>query len=288
MPADASAATKRRLLAEVLPALVETVRRLVVPDTEVILISSPVYAVCCEPLRAEGINVVNREAINFPGSGRQQEFRRKLRRDLDANLRSVIRGLEETVKFFGAGEEQQKARDRFVVEHFLFGLGLTFERAEIRQDAPDPPDATFRGANFEVKEVYRPGRRRGDEYRKQLAKARAANSFSELLEHVTPGNISIAEVYRQIMSRTQVYAAQKYRAEAVRRGLDLLFYLNPGMEWAWGIDEGQRPGIDPLIAEGWRSVSFFHGTATSCVIFAAPTAPKFLRAAQGKAVFETL
>ncbi len=288
MPREASAAMKHRLLIDALPSLLETVKGLVSPETEVVLISSPVYVVCGEPLRAAGINVVNREAIDFPASGHQPVFRRKLARDLDAHLRSVIRGLEAAVRFFGAGEEQQKARDLYVIEHFIRGLGVTFDPKEILQDSPDPPDATFRGAAFEVKEVYEDGRRRGDEYREQLAKAQAAWSSAELLEHFTPENISIAEVYERIMAATRLLASDKYRVEAVRRSLDLVFYVNLGMKAAWGIDEGPHPSIESLIAEGWRSVSFLHGISTSCVIVAGPTAPAFLQAAQGKAVFETL
>ena len=55
----------------------------------------------------------------------------------------------------------------------------------------------------------------------------------------------------------------KYRAAAVRRGLDLLFYVNLGMQTAWGIEDGARPGVQALVAQGWRSVSFLHGIGTS-------------------------
>jgi hypothetical protein len=268
--------------------LLETARGLVNSETEIVLITSPVYAVCLDPMLAAGMNVVNTESIDFPGSGRQAQFRRKLGRTLDRFLRSTIRALEKTVQAFGAGVENQKALDLYVIEHFLRGLGLTFDLAEIRQDERDPPDATFRGANFEVKEVYPSGRRRHGEYKQRLAKAKAAQSSGELLEHFTPENISIAEVYKRIMSETQTLAAGKYAAKAVRRSLDLLFYVNLDMKTAWAIDEGPRPEIDQLIAEGWRSVSFLHGTTTACVVVASPQAPDFLHAAEGKALFEEL
>ena len=56
----------------------------------------------------------------------------------------------------------------------------------------------------------------------------------------------------------------KYRAAAVRRGLDLLFYVNLGMQTAWGIEDGARPGVQALVAQGWRSVSY--ETKFKCMI----------------------
>ena len=76
----------------------------------------------------------------------------------------------------------------------------------------------------------------------------------------------------------------KYRAEAVRRGLDLLFYVILGMQTAWGIEDGARPGVQALVAQGWRSVSFLHGIGTSCVILAGDSASPFLQGAQGRLI----
>ncbi len=287
MPPGANSSTKRKLLVESLPALLETACGLITPETEVVLISSPVYDVCCNPFRSAGINVVNSEAIDFPASGRQAHFRRKLSRALDSFLRSTIRGLEKTEESFGAGAEKQKTLDLYVVEHFLRGIGLTFDPAEINQNDPDPPDARFRSAAIEVKEIYEHGRKRHDEYKQQLAKARSPNSSDELCEHFAPENISIEDVYRRVMVETQALAEGKHRTEAVRRGLDLLFYVNLGMKTAWGIDDGARPSIEPLIKQAWRSVSFVHGIATSCVMVASEAAPEFLRAVEGQLMHGT-
>ena len=51
-----------------------------------------------------------------------------------------------------------------------------------------------------------------------------------------------------------------------------------------GIEDGARPSIDPIIAQGWRSVLFLHGTSTSCVILASNRAADFLRAVQGRLI----
>lgn len=52
-------------------------------DLKVVLISSLVYEICCEPLRQAGFNVVNAEMIDFPGFGRQSEFQIKFGRIIE-------------------------------------------------------------------------------------------------------------------------------------------------------------------------------------------------------------
>jgi Putative endonuclease, protein of unknown function (DUF1780) len=282
MPKGATTATKHRLLRESVTSLVAVARSLLGPESRVVLISSTVYAVCLEPLRAASLNIVNTEMIDFPGSGHQRVFRQKLGRILDERLQSAIRALEKSVQFFSAGKAQQKQRDRWVVEHFLRALGIKFDALEIKQPDDDPPDATFRGAAFEVKEIQDSGRRRGDEFKQKLEKARKAESYSELLEYFSPGDISIADVYQRIISECKDLTLGKYRVAAVRRSLDLLFYVNLGMQVAFEMEDGQRPRLDPLIADGWRSVSFLHGAAKSCVMCASSAAPDFLQTLQGR------
>ena len=78
MPPKASPAHKMRLLGESLPNLVSRLQASVLPATRLILISSTVFAVCYHPLRQAGFNVLNTGMIDFPESGRQAHFRRKL------------------------------------------------------------------------------------------------------------------------------------------------------------------------------------------------------------------
>jgi len=74
---DKSKSAKRKQIEKFLPSLIANVRSLVPKDTKIILISSTVYEVCCNRLKAEGFNVINECAIPFPISW-QKEFRRKL------------------------------------------------------------------------------------------------------------------------------------------------------------------------------------------------------------------
>lgn len=287
MPTRATNAIKRAQLRASLDELVGKVRSLVTPGTRVVLISKSVHEVCGARLKAEGFNVINTEPIDFPSSGRQAHFARKLRRDLqvsDEFLQSTIRSLKESLEFFGAGEERKRERERWIVEHFLRGLGLKFEPCEIEQPDRDPPDVRFRGAAFEVKEILEPGRRRGDEYRERLERAKTAISHDALTESFAPRSLPIGDVYHLLMDQTRELAARKYVAVADRRGLDLLFYVNLGMRAAWDVAEGSRPETTQLVAEGWRSVAFLHGSRTVCVIYASSAAPEFLRTAQGQLI----
>jgi len=54
------------------------------PNMKVVLVSSLVYEICCEPLRRAGFNVINTEMVDFPGFGRQKEFQAKFARIIDS------------------------------------------------------------------------------------------------------------------------------------------------------------------------------------------------------------
>jgi hypothetical protein len=52
-----------------------------------------------------------------------------------------------------------------------------------------------------------------------------------------------------------------------------------------GIEDGARPGVQALVAQGWRSVSFLHGIGTSCVILIGDSASQYLQEGQGRLIF---
>lgn len=278
MPRGAKAAMKRQLLRDSLDQLEMNLRALVRDETRIVLISGRMYDVCYARLKGSGLNVINEEMIDFPSSGRQK--RRKLGQLLDDDLRDAIRALEESVRFWGPGRENQKKREAYVAAHFLRTLGVKFAASELIQPDEDPPDVVFREAAFEIKEVQERGRRRGDEYKRRLARARQVEHYRDLLEHFTPTDVSIGKVLDRLIAEAQDLAARKYPSVATRRRLDLLFYVN--LSRVWGIQDGPRPDVEPL--RGWRSVSFLRGAATCCVICARPDAPEFLRARQGALV----
>jgi len=272
------------MLTDSIPALKRKLVKLRSRGTRIVLIGSTLYRMAYTPLRRAGFNVINTESIDCPSTGRQREFGRKLGQILDADLRAAIHWLEEAVRFWGPGKENQKERELYVAEHFLRGLGVDFEVSELIQPDDDPPDVSFRGALFEVKEVQEPGRKRHDEYKRRLAKARQAERFADLIEHFSPEDISIGAVCARLMEETRELMVSKYPA-GIRSRLDLLFYVNFGMNKAWSITAGALPDLQAMQSEGWRSVSFFHDSSLCCVLVANSEAPKFLHARKGELIW---
>lgn len=192
------------------------------------------------------------------------------------NLEDAVRDLEASVIFFGAGGTQQQAAERWVVKHFLAALGIDFTDEELHNPSRDPPDIAFRDAAFEVKEIGEVGRRRHDEYREALARAKAATTPAELQAQFTMEDLPIATVYERILAATATLATHKYGERRTRHGLDLLFYVNLNPRKLWTFIDGDRPDVSTLVGEGWRSVSFLHGDRTGRVIYASDGAPPFL------------
>lgn len=70
--------TKLRAITDGLPNLQKRIHELVDGETWIILISASVYRVCARPFQDGGLRVGNSGPIEFPSSGWQREFRRKL------------------------------------------------------------------------------------------------------------------------------------------------------------------------------------------------------------------
>ncbi|MBI2246807.1 MAG: hypothetical protein HYU65_02550 [Armatimonadetes bacterium] len=73
---------KMRTVRQAVPALLQKVRNCDGTSVRVVLISSLIYSICNRPLRDSGFEVANDQAISFPSSGRQLEFRRKFQEAL--------------------------------------------------------------------------------------------------------------------------------------------------------------------------------------------------------------
>jgi predicted N-acetyltransferase YhbS len=223
-----------------------------------------------------GFEVVGESLIALPDGSRLKQV--TMSRPVEhPSLKEQIAGLEESVRFFASGQENQRAQDRYVVETFLRGLGEAFTDDDIVIPDQDPPDVKFRDANFEVKELYPEGRRRHQEYKDALAKARQAFWPDELLTTYSPRDILLSEVVDQVKQLGQRYV-ERY-ARDTRCNLDLLVYANlQHVERIIGTSTGDLAGLQ---AQGWRSVSFVRGSSTSCVLTASELAPEFVQRAKG-------
>ena len=81
MPEDADTTTKKKIIRGSLSELRRKVRKLCrAGEVPVVLIGGPTYLVCADPLREDGLQVLNEEMINHPAQGGQQLFRLKLGR----------------------------------------------------------------------------------------------------------------------------------------------------------------------------------------------------------------
>lgn len=158
-----------------------------------------------------------------------------------------------------------------------------FVPSELILPDDDPPDVSFRDASFEVKEVQDRGRKRHDEYKRKLAKARRAERVGDLMEAFSPENMPIAAVCERLMEETQKLACGKYPAN-MRRAIDLLFYINFGIERHGPSWTGCRLILNLY---NLRAGAPYH-SSTALPLAAywspAPEAPEFLRAPQGQLI----
>lgn len=69
---------KKKRIKESLQSLKAKIDELVDSETKIILISKPVYDVCFSSLKSKGINIINEEMIDFPGSGGQIKYKTKI------------------------------------------------------------------------------------------------------------------------------------------------------------------------------------------------------------------
>lgn len=69
---------RQQLIQDQLPQLIERVKALADPDTNIILIKSNVFDVAAEPLRQAGFHVLNTELLDYPGHYNQRAYREKL------------------------------------------------------------------------------------------------------------------------------------------------------------------------------------------------------------------
>lgn len=82
---DKTAHARMKLYRENLPELIKSILEVAKPGTPVILISAVVFRAVGKELKASGFNVIHKELIEFPNSGQQINFRRKLRPLLQQN-----------------------------------------------------------------------------------------------------------------------------------------------------------------------------------------------------------
>lgn len=199
----------------------------------------------------------------------------------DTRLTDIRDCVRESVRFFSSSNKG--AIELWTADAFLTNLGIPFQLSELIgvPQGQDPPDVLFRGANFEVKEILDPGRRRHDEYRRAQARAEAAQSADELIvfgdgdpEFIDPAQLGVI-----VGCEAARLAAEKYVELKLRASLDLLVYYDRQGHFP---RNGPMPDPQAPFWSGFRSVSVLIGWA-ALVFWADSNAPAFLRDRMGTA-----
>lgn len=184
-------------------------------------------------------------------------------------LEQLRQHVQDTRSFFS--NKAKAERERAVCRAFLRTIGTRFDNSEVKSPTSDPPDVVFRTARFEVREMFDPGRKRGDEWKAKETKYQSAKSVEELLEPASwPTPIELSELVPDVVAAL-TEKAKNYGADC--RNLDALVYVN--LQEKYLMPQSPIPSLDQLKAQGWRSVVLLF-PPYGVVLFANEGAPEIL------------
>lgn len=172
------------------------------------------------------------------------------------------------------GNEAKPERERSVCRAFLRTIGVAFEEPELIAPTNESADVAFRTAQFQIREILEPGRRRGDDWKKREKIYSEANSLAELSEPYSPPtavklHILVPEIVKAISGK-----ARKYGAGC--NSIDMLVYVNR-TDWYLAA-HSELPNMNDLYLQGWRSVSLIFPPYGVILFAKHKTAPDFLTA----------
>ena len=185
---------------------------------------------------------------------------------------------KKAIALFSKNPQAQKKRELWVSKNFLLNLDIPFDPIkDLTKNMANFPDIFFLDARFEIKEVFDRDRRRSDEYKEYQKKLEATSQSSELIEYFSPINLTLSEIGDIIISGCEKIAAKRQISLHEKKRTDLLFYFNLQDCFLHGKILPDKASFSNF---GWRSISVLDGNA-SMVLFAAPTAPTFIREKEG-------
>ncbi len=185
----------------------------------------------------------------------------------DEIICELIRHKEATIAWFGQTGKQE--RERFILRGFLRCLELNFDVREIKSVNADFPDVEFRGAEFEIKEMLDPDRRRHDEYKEALEKLKKTKNISSQIQPYHPVFVTFHEVGQRIEPVLNDLC-HKY-PESQRASTNLLIYFNLQDVML----DKKTWGPTTLDSKRWRSVSVV-GSSWCSVLGSSMEAPQFI------------
>src|ERR1044071_8160675 len=94
-------------------------------------------------------------------------------------LKEMVIQKKQAITWFG--EAGKPERERLIAKAFLRALSVSFEPEEIKSVNDEFPDVEFRFHHFEIKEMLDPGRKRHDEYKRDLEKLQKATKLRDVM-----------------------------------------------------------------------------------------------------------
>ena len=180
--------------------------------------------------------------------------------------------IEQSIGLFSNSGKTK--REIWVLTEFLRNLGVSFKDSELTSGS-NPPDVIFQDAAFEIKEIDEENRKRGDEYKEKIEKAKSAKTLKELYPDYKFKEISLPEIINRMH---ETLKGLVYDTDFCKK-IDILFYINYSLI---GEHNYTIPANDAWIK--WRSISMVTNNNISCVFFANDDAPEFIKTIEGKII----
>lgn len=141
---------------------------------------------------------------------------------MDDYVKSVKKGLEESKKYFGNANKQE--RELWVLREFLSYVSCEIDDSKIASSSQEPNDVTYGEYGFQVKEVLSEDRKRGKEYTDKLNAITEDTEPGDLAEPYKPIHIPLNQALLMVASELARHREEKYKNQA--SGIDVLVYLN--------------------------------------------------------------
>lgn len=188
----------------------------------------------------------------------------------EEEIKDSIKSCEKSLSLFS--NSGKPYTEIWVVREFLKNLGINFEGNELKT-GNNPPDVIFRTTEFEIKEVDKKGRKRHDEYKQKLEKAKSATSLRDLMTPFESKEITLQEIVNRVDEKIKEL---NYSLDFCKN-TNILFYINFSLmgEHCYAISEKN-------IWEKWCSVSMVTNNNVSCVFWASNDAPEFIKSVMSK------
>jgi len=186
----------------------------------------------------------------------------EIKKEMIAQKEQAIRDL---------GNKGKTDREVLTVCAFLRCINQPFEESSVNPSNDRFPDVRYGNISFEVKELMDEGRRRLDEYKRDLEAIKRATSMQDLLEHYTPVENSIKDIFEKIQKK--VDEVSPHYSEEARKSTNLLVYFNL-LDVI--VPTPQQVGEIHFNRQNWNSILVV-GSSWALVIAAAQEAPSFIR-----------